>query len=359
MKDGLDREIDRRELDRIADAILFEGYLLYPYRRTATKNHSWWPFGTLHPEAFCRAQAAGDASHLELQCLLVTGEREPAVDARLRFLQLADGGPLVRELDIALAPGRELSQSFAFDRIQGAVHSRWSDAGPRLLRLTLRASNTTAMDGPASRERALEHSMASCHLVLTVRGGEFVSLIDPPAGLAEMAAACRSTGTWPVLVGPPGSRRALLAAPIILYDHPRVAPESPGDLFDGTEIDEILTLRILTLTDDEKRELAAGDPRARALLERTEALDQESLRRLHGRLERRAIVPGASVLLRPSGRADVFDLALAGQRATVEAIEEDVEGRTYVVVTVDDDPGRDMGAFGHRFFFRPDEVELL
>jgi hypothetical protein len=72
--------------------------------------------------------------------------------------------------------------------------------------------------------------------------------------------------------------------------------------------------------------------------------------------------PGDQVRLRPRGGADILDLALAGKTATVESIEQDLEGRLYLAVTVDDDPGKDLGALrqpGHRFFFQPDEVEPL
>lgn len=78
-----------------------------------------------------------------------------------------------------------------------------------------------------------------------------------------------------------------------------------------------------------------------------------------GRFEIRA---GARVRLRPRGRADILDLALAGMTATVEAVEQDFDGRVHLAVTVDDDPGKDLGALrqpGHRFFFAPDEVEPL
>jgi hypothetical protein len=128
----------------------------------------------------------------------------------------------------------------------------------------------------------LLRALVSTHTILGVGDGAFVSLLDPPAPWAEAAAACRNIGTWPVLVGAEGDRDTMLSSPIILYDYPQVAPESPGDLFDGTEIDEILTLRILTLTDDEKRAMAAVDERARALLTRTEGLSGEELWRLHG-----------------------------------------------------------------------------
>jgi hypothetical protein len=125
-------------------------------------------------------------------------------------------------------------------------------------------------------------SLVSTHTILGVREGEFVSFLDPPECWREAAAACRNIGTWPVLAGEEGQKDTMLSSPIILYDYPQVAPESPGDFFDGTEIDEMLTLRIMTLTDDEKCAMAAVDERAGALLARTEALALEQLLGLHG-----------------------------------------------------------------------------
>jgi hydrogenase maturation protease len=125
-------------------------------------------------------------------------------------------------------------------------------------------------------------SFASTHAVLGIREGEFVSLTDPPPVWRAAADACRNVGGWPVLVGDNGAKDTVLFSPIILGDYPQIAPESPGDFFDGTEIDEMLTLRILTLTDDEKRAMAAVDSRTRDLLARTEAQARESLLSLHG-----------------------------------------------------------------------------
>lgn len=71
---------------------------------------------------------------------------------------------------------------------------------------------------------------------------------------------------------------------------------------------------------------------------------------------------GDRVRLQPKGRADAFDLFLAGHTATIEAIEQDFENQVYLAVTIDDDPGRDFGFIrqpGHRFFFTPEEVVLL
>jgi hypothetical protein len=128
----------------------------------------------------------------------------------------------------------------------------------------------------------MRRTLCSTHTVLRAQGGAFVSLTDPPPALRAAAEACRNEGTWPVLAGEPGDRRTLLSSPIILSDHPQIAPESPGDLFDGGEIDQLLILNILSLTDAEKAEMRASDPRAGEILDRTEALTSEELMGLHG-----------------------------------------------------------------------------
>jgi hypothetical protein len=148
-------------------------------------------------------------------------------------------------------------------------------------RVSVEIRNTTPFaDG--SRQDALAYTFCSAHTLLHASGGGFVSLTDPPDELRDAAAGCHNAGTWPVLVGAQGDHTTMLSSPIILEDYPRVAPESPGDLFDGGEIDQLLLLNILALTDEEKAEMAAADPRAREILERTEALSPEEMMRLHG-----------------------------------------------------------------------------
>jgi hypothetical protein len=208
--------------------------------------------------------------------------------------------------------------------------------------------------------------------VLILHNGEFVSQIDPPDDLRDAVAACQNTGVWPVLVGPAGSRETMLGSPIILYDYPQIAPESKGDLFDATEIDEILILRILTLTDEEKEEVRRSDERARRLLERLESSPPEHLMELHGKI--RSLEPaglaipaaafkkGERVRLRPRKRADIFDTLLEGKIAIIEAVEQDFEDNIHYAVVIEDDPGKDLGEMrqiGHRFFFSPEEVEAV
>jgi len=357
----------------LARALLYEGYLLYPYRASAVKNRHRWMFGTLYPRSFADSQRESDAWWMRAECL-VRGHEGAELAARVRFLHLVTP-PGEREVE---GPTRSLgalrdapeATDFAFDadgaEVRGTVDLAAETLGDGVFKVTVRVGNVTpfvfrdAEDPAVRRSGALRCAFASTHAILGLRGGEFVSLVDPPPPLRDAAARCRNVGAWPVLVGRPGSRDMVLAAPIILGDYPRVAPESPGDFFDATEIDEMLTLRVLTLTDDEKAALRAGDPHARALLERTETLAEARRRRLHG--AERTLRPGARVRIAPRPGGDVFDLALAGKLATVVKLEEDLDGRCFAAVTVDDDPGRDLGAAGwpgHRFFFRPDELEPL
>jgi hydrogenase maturation protease len=158
---------------------------------------------------------------------------------------------------------------------------------PQAVKLSVTISNTTPIEDSTkiNRTDALMCSFVSTHTILYCRKGEFVSLLDPPPDYAVAAADCKNQGAFPVLVGEDGARDCILGSPIILYDYPQVAPESAGDLYDGTEIDEILTLRIMTLTDEEKREMRTADQRTRQILERTELLPVEQFMKMHGAMK--------------------------------------------------------------------------
>jgi hypothetical protein len=326
--------VNRAAAEKVAAAVLYEGYLLYPYRRSALKNRQRWPLGALYPRAW--AEANGENWRLSTE-MLVRGV-EAKVTAILRWLEMRGAEAVEREC---------------------AAQPMVTETIGNLLRVRVEASNNLGLDPGATRDAALDQAMISTHVLLGVEGGEFISLLDPPEDAHDAAARCRNQGFWPVLIAPD----TVLSSPIILYDHPQVAPESPGDLFDAAEIDELLSLRILTLTDEEKRE-ARRDPRARQLIDRTEQLTPEQLARLHGAIRelrptRRPLEPGDKVLLKPNKRADVLDVALDGKEATISAIEQDLDGRVLFALTIDDDPGKDLGVFGHRFFFPADELELL
>jgi hypothetical protein len=281
----------------IADAVLYEGYILWPYRRSALKNSQRWTFGGVYPRAW-NSVHPDDRSVVQTQVLV---EGDPAVDVTVRFLHvvrrqlMADGEPVdelvvdgerlvsweeatERELgpgpfDIASGRSDEASVVRSCQGLSGSVDVSTEDVGGGAHRVTVRVSNTTRCE-PATREHALAHTLCSCHAVVRAPAGAFVSATEAPD--------CVNEGVWPVLVGEPPDRSTMLASPIILEDYPRVAPESPGDLFDGGEIDQMLVLNILTLTDEEKEEMRASDPKAREILERTEALTPEQLMRLNG-----------------------------------------------------------------------------
>jgi hypothetical protein len=409
------------EAGRVARAVLYEGYLLYPYRASSVKNRQRFGIGCLYPEGWSRA--AGERCDAQTECL-VEGDEAALLDVRARFLQVrersrlagAEQSAIEREVILSgvslaalLGPTQRVRFSFPGGTtqvaVEGALLLRATRLDDRLFRVTVRLENLGKLalpndvDARPLRELALTRALCSAHVCVSVRGGELVSMSDPPEALRGLAGACEQVGLWPVLLGEPGRRDSMLAAPIVLYDYPRVAQESPGDLFDGTEIDEILTLRILTLTDDEKRQMRETDARARALLERTEALAPEDLLRLHGAmrelrplrstsaratpdhsdpfpvwgaLERPPLESvrhgghelrrGSRVRLTPRGGADAMDFVLAGRVATICAIEQDYEDRVLLAVTLDDDPGRDLGEHGwpgHRFFFRPNEVDPI
>ena len=326
--------------DRIAKAVLYEGYMLYPYRPSAVKNQQRFNFGVVYPPSFGDQQKGTDPCRMESECL-VEGNGASQLEVRVRFLQLVDRSveelvdgefravrslkagertwyswqeAVDREVRIPAADLESLSrapvvrpvQLFASTheeelrdqhgelagrivRRQHAISASISVAARSvqegIFKIAVRVENSTALDSDATgREVALMRSLVSTHFVLGVEGGEFVSLLETPESLRDAAEECQNHGVFPVLVGENGQRDTVLASPIILYDYPQIAEESVGDLFDGAEIDEILSLRIMTMTDEEKREMRDADERARQILERTENMPAEQFAKLHGAL---------------------------------------------------------------------------
>jgi hypothetical protein len=446
------------DVRRVADAVLYEGYVLYPYRASAQKNRSRWQFGVLMPPAYAAADPS-ESTTAQAECVFEHAER-PEINVLVRFLQVqrrtatgpeagAPGAPrapeapeapeapgvwdeaVEREIHVAAAgamlfgagvrepfavPGGEDREATADAQVvrtrrqlTGVVDVRAAELpGPwQAARLTIRVQNQSGTGPPAlaSRDQALPSALVAVHMIITVSGGAFVSMTDPPEWAAPAAVECENIGCWPVLAGPAGSRNTTLAAPIILPDYPEIARESAGELYDGTEIDEILTLRTLALTDEEKDAARATDPRAAALIDRVESMDADALRRLHGTIRDFGPSPGATqrtppgtpaadgdasvpwwdpeadesvspstdsvlvagqqvargsrVTLRPGARrADAQDMFLAGRTALVEAVLLDVDNTAYLAVTLEDDPAADLHAAHGRFlYFMPDEVE--
>ena len=293
-------------VEKIADAVLYEGYLLYPYRQSAVKNRQRFNFGVLYPREYCEAQAGlgrlGNADRMPRVARRPGRHRSQGPFPAVGRARRAAGRPRAGGLDCPPASWNRLQsqpfqQRFRFEAAdQAGRHSETLEGelelsvlalDDRLFRVTLTIRNLRAAGAlPASGT-----ATTCCCIPLfrftaffTPRAANFVSLLDPPEQFEAAAAGCRNAGAWPVLAGEEGQRDLVLSAPIILYDYPQIAPESPGDLFDGTEIDEILALRILTMTDAEKLEVRNGDDRARRILERTEMLPPEHFQKLHGAL---------------------------------------------------------------------------
>jgi hypothetical protein len=337
-------------VEKIAEAVLYEGYMLYPYRPSSVKNKQRWNFGVLCPTSYCEQQHGTERDTMQTE-VLVCGKSDARLTIKVRFLQIIRRS--IGKLRVPVS-GLTPDSEALFDYVErletgGRVYQAWQEAVEREivcdeLRLgTFAPSTFFPFDFPAHKEvepvrgetgdvigalmREWEHlsgsidvsvahlpddifkvrvlirndshfkatpegpreeavlfSLVSAHTILGVEDGEFLSLLDPPAEFVALAAACKNVGTWPVLVGEQDSRQAMLSSPIILYDYPQIAPESAGSLFDGTEIDEILSLRIMTLTDDEKREIRQSDDRAREVLDRTENMPEEQFMKLHGAL---------------------------------------------------------------------------
>jgi hypothetical protein len=447
---------------QVADAVLYEGYLLYPYRRSAQKNRTRFQFGVLMPPPYrdvddceptasqteCLVECPGDAQveilarFLHLQRRTVqsiapdTGEARDvdalrvdgteytsfgeAVEREQRLQATADRLGRGMELLFRIDQG-ELSEDLNDARGQraGRLARRWETlegavqvqaqraAGPYgALRLRVRLENRSHPEIPLRhRDDGLRHALIASHVLISVAGGTFLSMTDPPEWAAAEVAACTNIGTWPVLAGPADCRDLMLSSPVILYDHPEVAPESAGDLFDATEIDEILTLRTLALTEDEKEQARATDPRAADLIDRLDGMPPEMLERMHGAIRYLSSGPatggppaskqapptpstpwwdpgsdtsvspetdhvdvggvrvarGSRVVMRPgSRRADAQDLFLAGREAMVEAVLYDVDGHVHLAVSPASDPLADLQRNHGRFlYFAPDEVEPL
>jgi hypothetical protein len=307
--------MDRALVESIASTVLYEGYLLYPYRPSAIKNRMRFNFGVVYPQSY--GLAHNEQWSMQTECL-VTGDEQTRIDARVRFLHLlsrkntgdrsswqeaVEREVIAPEIGLDGCDNSGKRVPFGFpgevkndngvvrrqENVNGMIEITAEQVAKRLSRLTVRILNLTPFEqahpnSPEPPGEPMLHAFVSTHTILGIRGGEFVSLLDPPDEWREAAAACRNIGTYPVLVGEESERDCLLSSPIILYDYPQIAPESAGDLFDGTEIDELLTLRILTLTDDEKREMRESDEWARQILERSETLSAEQLLRMHGAL---------------------------------------------------------------------------
>jgi hypothetical protein len=350
--------VSLEQVKEIANAVLYEGYLLYPYRQSAIKNRQRWTFGVVYPQEYSEANGGIEPWEMQTECL-VTGVAGTMVDVHVRFLHLLlrtveqQGNqskqvetPGASEWGLAshftdepreegiereiaalnlslnelvdgphtidfIFPGERKVEMIGEDgekstgtpvsmvirksyTLEGTISIAAKRLEADLFKLTVRIENRTPETGKITNQRnaIMLHSLISTHTILTAHRGAFVSLLDPPEPKQETVKECVNKHTWPVLAGDESTRDNMLSSPIILYDYPQIAPESPGALFDGTEIDEILTLRIMTLTDEEKAAMRQEDERVREILERTENLTPEEFMKLHGTIRTRRPVEG-------------------------------------------------------------------
>ncbi len=430
-------------LDQVVHAVLYEGYILYPYRASSKKNRrERFTFGRIYPRDYSSAQGGVEPYIQQTECLVRPTGGAPNLEVAVRFLQ-----PLWREignwrlgedesfraeremvidgvlhqswqeavereviLEIKFAEAASASANISFpaasviepfpagskmtalrrrqEKIEGRVEVEAARLSSDLFKITVRVINLSAVTAGAEcadQDAVLMRTFASSHVILHAVDAEFISLLDPPSEFREFANQCKNVGTWPVLVGDEAKaeRTTMLSSPIILYDYPKVAPESAGNFYDGTEIDEMLTLRVLTMTDGEKMEMRHVDEHARRILERTERTGAEDLMRMHGTLREvkaaedffnattpiqhveingQKVCVGSNVRVHPKSRADAIDMMIDGKAAQIEAIEQDAEGKIHLALVLHDDPGRDLGLArqpGHRFFYSVEEVEPL
>jgi hypothetical protein len=384
--------------DELVGSLLYEGYALYPYTAAATKNATPTPFGIVYPPGYAETQPAA-FSLLRLECV-VEGSLDAPLAGSARFLQPAGERHRAteRKLELRAAAIGDLvdepaGHEFAFEPpepgapgpLRGRVRMRAEPLDDRLTRVKLCVHNSSEPPAPEriSRGEALGWSMLSVHPMLRVEVGRFISPLERDGARGEAVTGCDSVNTWPVLAT--DDDRAVVGAAIVLPDHPRIAPESLGNLFDNTEIEEALLLHVKALSDDEREQIAAQDPKVREMIARADAATPEQLLDLHGRLEMHEPVAGPGgpvsgppnnpgqaeamidgvtyrrgdrVLLRPGERGDPHDVVLAGQAATIERIYVDYEDGLHFAVTVDGDPGQDlMREIGRYYFFGAGEIE--
>jgi len=439
-------------VEKVVNAVLYEGYILYPYRASSKKNRERFTFGRVYPEAYSVAQNGAEPCAMQTECLVRNESKDAVVHISVRFLHpmAREVGmlraaitemPAKREPDFEIVPdlrvGEQLYQTwqevveqkvdvppfplreawqtaheFEFpssravepirgddgkinailvrrqDAVRGTIEVVTEPVDDTVFKISVRILNRTPVppNELENQSAIIMRTFTSTHTLLHAAGGEWLSLTDPPPAYEGATAACKNIGTWPVLVGEQSKneRDAMLSSPIILYDYPQIAPESPGDLFDGLEIDEILTLRVMAMSEAEKIEMRQVDEQARRILERTENMSSDHLLKMHGvmrsvpssnedffnprtpletaKIGGVEVKAGDRVRIRPKKRADVMDMALDGKIAVIEAVEQDLDGGVQLALVLDDDPGRDLGLMrqpGHRFFYSTDEVELV
>jgi len=362
-------------LEQLVDSLLYEGYALYPYTPGATKNATPTPFGIVYPPVYA-AECAGAFDHARLECVAeaTSGAR---LEATLRYLAPEGERHAAVERRVEIGPiGAGERETVRFGDGRLTLRSTEGADGRLLVRCCVH--NERAVPARLARGDALRRSLLSTQLIVRIRDGRFLSPLE---------AGGESVNTYPVLASDRDD--TVLGTTIVLPDHPQIAPESRGGLFDSTEIEEALLLHVAALSDAERDEIEGADPAVRDMVARAAAATPEDIMALHGRVTLRdrlttepprppdglpdptagepevvvdgvRFVRGGRVTLRPGPDADLHARLVDGRTATIERILVDVEGKAHLGVTIDGDAGQELLRETGRFlyFFAP-EVEVI
>ena len=326
-------------------SILYEGYSLYPYYRSAVKNQMPVPFGVIFPQDYAAFHEHAP-SRIQSECI-IAGISNPSVTIQVRFLQVrktevfekrtgdGENGEFIAVArtevnDRCLESGwQTIERNHSFEcraadlinrcKILPVAFDSWNEgemifnADKKVVaklvttvsatqgmigfameliegksdayRLTVVVTNATHIDQAAtiSRDAVLGQSFLSSNIVFKTGEAQFISHLDPPSQWQSAIDACRNIHTWPIIVD--DDNRALLSSPIILNDHPQINPQSAGDLFDSTEIEEALLLHVNLLSEQEKERICSNDPKLQAMLNKVSSLTPGDLSSYHSMMK--------------------------------------------------------------------------
>ena len=248
-------------LDQLVESLLWEGYALYPYTPGATKNATPTPFGIVYPPLYAIG-ASSTFDHLELRCVLDCPS-SARLEGEVRFLAAVGAGHRAAARRITLSATspaaaadapieHETTSAGDGGSLTVALRLSAAELDDGSYEVVLRVENRTPCEHDLDRAGALARSLVSTHPLLHVSGGRFISPLERP---------CASVNTYPVLAT--DADDVVLGAAIVLPDHPRIAPESRGSLFDSTEIEEALLLHVQSLSDEERAQIELADPAVR------------------------------------------------------------------------------------------------
>ncbi len=312
-------------LKNLANTLLYEGYSLFPYHRSAIKNQKPIPFGVIYPKKYNEYNQHAHSS-MKSECI-IAGNDDLSLNISVRFLHLikikadkqntkenvqdeaeCDWQTIEREINSGDLKVSELIKNkktiqISFDKLNEdnndeikvnyinsvseisgkvVIEASFVKNVENIFRITVSVSNDSLLENAEkiTRDEALPQSFLSTHIILNAIDGEFISSQNPTENFTSVVSQCENIGTWPILVDE--SNTTMLSSPIILYDYPKINPQSKGDLFDSLEIEEALMLHFAVMSDDEKNRIAKSDEKLRAMINKVSNVTPEELINLHG-----------------------------------------------------------------------------